>query len=258
MRNRPGFSVIIPVYNGEACIADAINSCLSQTVLPVEIIIVDDASSDATQRVVQGFNNPLVHYFRNEKNCGPSFSRNVGIRKASAEWIMFLDSDDAFHPEKIEIIGAYIQHNEAVKAIGHSFSIGIASSAPIPARLPDARKITAKKILFSNPVVTPALAVARTNDIFFNEEMAYAEDHDFILRTAERYGLWYTVLALCSLGRTPLSPGGISSNGWKMRKGEIKMYMDYAIRNHRYLSMPFLVLFSLMKHLRRAFLSPRK
>jgi teichuronic acid biosynthesis glycosyltransferase TuaG len=61
-------------------------------------------------------------------------------------------------------------------------------------------------------------------------------------------GLWFLDLPLCSLQRMPLTEGGISSNKWKMRKGEMKMYIDYCKRNNWYAAVPFLLLFSLLKH----------
>lgn len=248
------FAIIIPVYNGEVFIAKALESCLRQTVLPCEIIVVDDASTDETAAIVKSFNSPLIKYVQNEKNSGPSLSRNRGMRMASADWFLFLDADDVFHPKKIEIIGHCINKNESICAIGHSFAVmgpgNEVADLSIDA-LPEITRFSPGEVLRRNPVVTPALAVKAANHIFFNEEMSYAEDHDFILRTAEQFGLSYLDLPLCSLRRMPLTAGGLSSNKWKMRKGEMRMYIDYCKRNKWYPAIPFLLLFSIVKHVRQ-------
>lgn len=246
------YAVIIPVYNGEAFVAKAIESCLQQTMLPDEIVVIDDASKDDTISIVQSFNSPLIKLEQNKKNSGPSFSRNRGMQLADADWILFLDADDVFHPEKIKIIDGYIRNNTGVKAIGHSFDVGLLNEKKIFSQpFPQAKQITVREVLLKNPVVTPALCVHAQNRISFNEQMSYAEDHDFILRTTEQFGLWFVNLPLCSLQRLPLTGGGISSNKWKMRKGEMKMYIDYCKRHKAYPAMPFLLLFSLMKHARQ-------
>jgi teichuronic acid biosynthesis glycosyltransferase TuaG len=255
------FSVVIPVYNGETCIQNAIKSCLQQTLLPNEIIVIDDASNDNTASQVQSLNTDLIRYKKNEQNQGPSFSRNKGIELASGSWILFLDADDMFHPRKIEIVNYYLEQDKNIQAIGHMFAVKenrlFASGDQWMKDLPVLKRITAKDVLLKNPVVTPALAVSANNAIFFNETMAYAEDHDFVLRTAEKFGISYIDLPLCTLGRPPLTAGGISSHKWKMRKGEMKMYIDYCKRNKWYLLIPFLLLFSLIKHIQKLFVLPK-
>lgn len=242
------YSVVIPVYNGRHFIAKAIESCLGQTMLPDEIIVIDDASTDETVSIVQSFQSPLIKIERNQKNRGPSFSRNKGMKLAESDWILFLDADDLFHPEKIRIVDDCIRSNGKIRAFGHSYNIAGLGGAHLGESVPIPERITLWQVLLKNPVVTPALCVRAGNDILFNEAMGYAEDHDFILRTAEQYGLWFIDLPLCVLQRAPLTGGGISSHKWKMRKGEMKMYMNYGKRNNRYLLIPFLLFFSLMKH----------
>ena len=249
----PGFAVIIPVYNGGAYIQRAIESCLQQTFLPDEIIVIDDASSDNTVDIIHSLSSPLIRYERNEKNSGPSFSRNRGMQLSSAQWILFLDADDIFHPQKIEIISYHVAQHTEIRAIGHSFDIICNNPFAITSgwkQLP-LQKISVNNVLFKNPAVTPSLAVYSENRVLFNEAMVYAEDHDFILRTTEQFGMWYVGLPLCSLQRLPLTPGGISDNKWKMRKGEMSMYSDYCKRHKKYFAIPFLLAFSLLKHIKQ-------
>lgn len=248
------FSVIIPVYNGSAFIAKAIGSCLKQTLQPVEVIVIDDASDDGTAEIVQAIDSSLIVYHRNASNLGPSASRNIGIAMAGGDWICFLDADDIFHPQKLEVIAYFIKQNKDIRALGHGFRHGADMAWDLGTEWRSAYVTSKSKaqVLVSNPVVTPALAVSAQNGILFNSHMFYAEDFDFVLRTAELLGLWHVDLPLTSLLRMPLTPGGLSADRWKMRKGEINSYIGYCKRNHQRLLMPFLVAFSLLKHVKNA------
>lgn len=94
-------SVIIPTYNREKTIERAINSVLKQTYENIEIIVVDDASTDNTESVVRTISDPRLKYIKVEKNRGACNARNVGIDNAKGEYIAFQDSDDVWHSDKI-------------------------------------------------------------------------------------------------------------------------------------------------------------
>lgn len=222
--------------------------------MPEKVIVVDDASTDETAGVVTNVLSGLIQYVRNEQNRGPAYSRNRGMQLATSSWIAFLDADDVFHPDKLKLIRYCIEAQPAIRAMGHAFSLEgqkiMEPRSPGREELPPLIHYTAKQVLFRNPAVTPSLVVAAGNRIRFDEQLLLAEDHDFILRTAEKFGLYYLPLPLCSLPRLPLTPGGISGNAWKMRIGEMRMYISYCKRNGHYLFLPFLLLFSLLKHIR--------
>ena len=91
---------VIPAYNAERCIADAIQSVLDQTYEISEIVVVDDGSSDRTAEIAAGFLKARVI---RQPNGGPGAARNTGINHCSAEWIAFLDSDDVWAPRKTAI-----------------------------------------------------------------------------------------------------------------------------------------------------------
>jgi glycosyltransferase involved in cell wall biosynthesis len=99
-------SVIIPAYNAGRYVAHAIASCLAQTVPPLEIIVVDDGSSDDTAEVVERF-GPPVRVIR-KPNGGPASARNRGVAEAKGEWIALLDADDWWLPTKLERQMAFI------------------------------------------------------------------------------------------------------------------------------------------------------
>ena len=106
---------IIPVYNGERFVADAIRCVLEQTAPPTEVIVVDDGSTDSTASVVRSF-GASIQYLR-QVNQGPAEARNAGIRVATGEMIAFLDADDLWHPDKQERQLARMLENPALDVI---------------------------------------------------------------------------------------------------------------------------------------------
>ncbi len=96
----PQVSVIIPTYNRAHLVGDAIQSALNQIFSDLEIIVVDDGSTDNTTEVVQRFHDPRIKYLRRE-NGGPAAARNTGLAIASGAYISFLDSDDLLLPETL-------------------------------------------------------------------------------------------------------------------------------------------------------------
>lgn len=92
-------SVIIPVYNGERYLAEAIKSVLGQTLPAAEVIVVDDGSTDGSVEIARRF-SPSVRYFR-QINQGPATARNVGVNAAQGQMLAFLDADDLWLPEKL-------------------------------------------------------------------------------------------------------------------------------------------------------------
>lgn len=96
-------SVIIPLYNLENYIERSVNSVLSQTYKNIQIILVDDASTDASQDICKKLSNDeRIVYIRHDKNKGQTVTRNDGLKAASGDWIMFLDGDDTIEPCTIE------------------------------------------------------------------------------------------------------------------------------------------------------------
>ena len=97
----PQVSVVIPTYNRAATVPRAIESVLAQTVSDLEIIVVDDGSTDDTARVLEEKFGDRIRY-HSQPNLGASIARNRGIEEAQGEWIAFLDSDDLWEKDKLE------------------------------------------------------------------------------------------------------------------------------------------------------------
>lgn len=99
---KPEVSVIIPAYNCENYIAQALESVFAQTYHNFEIILVDDASTDSTLQIARSFNDQRLKIIANQENRGVSSVRNYGIKQAKGNWIALLDSDDWYAPERLE------------------------------------------------------------------------------------------------------------------------------------------------------------
>jgi len=95
-------SVIVPTYNRADLISETIESILNQTYKNFELIIVDDGSTDNTEKVIRKFKDNRIKYIKTDYSGVPARPRNIGIKKAKGEYIAFLDSDDMWLPEKLE------------------------------------------------------------------------------------------------------------------------------------------------------------
>jgi glycosyltransferase involved in cell wall biosynthesis len=109
----PLVSVIIPTYNRETLILRAIDSVLRQTYQNFELIVVDDKSTDGTQQVLSSIRDPRLRVLRHSTNSGPPATRNTGINAASGEYLAFLDSDDEWLEQKLEVQLAVMREKDA-------------------------------------------------------------------------------------------------------------------------------------------------
>ena len=95
-------SIIIPTYNRANLITRSINSALNQTYNNIEVLIIDDGSTDNTKYEIDKIKDSRIRYIRLRKNKGASFARNIGIKKSFGQYITFQDSDDLYHNDKLE------------------------------------------------------------------------------------------------------------------------------------------------------------
>ena len=106
------YSVVIPVFNAESYLGEAIGSALAQTLPPLEVLVVDDGSTDGSRAVAEGFGG-RVRVFSGP-NAGPSAARNRGVREARGGWVAFLDADDRFEPGYLEAAEAHLASHPGV------------------------------------------------------------------------------------------------------------------------------------------------
>lgn len=183
-------SVIIPAYNAEQYIAKAIESCLCQTYAPHEIIVIDDASTDGTAAVAESFPSP-VSVIRLAENMGVAVARNRGIQAATGDWIAFLDTDDWFLSEKLELQRRCALENQRAVLIYAGWRIisvdGIESLGrftPPTALLP----------MLRFRCNLPLLCILLRRDAFdsvggFDPSLRRCQDWDLWLRVAARYSV---------------------------------------------------------------------
>ena len=107
-------SVVIPTYNSSEKVSRAIDSALLQTFPVFEIIVINDGSSDATEHILSQYLNK-IKYVNLKQNYGVSVARNIGIKKATGNWIAFLDADDSWLPGKLEAQVRLLQSNPSLK-----------------------------------------------------------------------------------------------------------------------------------------------
>lgn len=128
----PFLSIIIPVYNKERFLQKTLQSVLDQTFNDFEIIIVDDGSTDASKLVINQFSDARIHYFHQE-NSGAAAARNLGISKATSDYLAFLDADDYWYPNCLSQFYSMIQNFPAQKIFSSAVEVENARNV-MPAR----------------------------------------------------------------------------------------------------------------------------
>lgn len=120
----PRVSVILPVYNGEKYLTQAIDSVLSQTFTDFELLLLNDGSTDGSETIVQSYNDERIVYVKNERNSGLIFTLNKGIERARGEYIVRMDADDICFPERLDVQSRWLDEHPGIAVVA-SFSINI-------------------------------------------------------------------------------------------------------------------------------------
>ena len=118
-------SVVMPVYNGEKYLAEAIESILAQTFSDFELIIVDDGSTDGSGEIIRSYEkrDKRIRVIQHESNLGVSVARNTGIAAAAGEYVAFTDCDDVSLPRRLEKQTAFLNANPRIGAVGVAANI---------------------------------------------------------------------------------------------------------------------------------------
>ncbi len=183
----PEVSVVIPVYNGEKYIKDAVNSVLNQTFKDFEIIIVNDASTDNTEKVIfDNFKKLIeigkIHYLKNNKNKGRNISGNIGAKKAKGKYLFFLDADDLWKNYHIERNLDILQKENADIVFARP-RIFIDEKGNIKRVSKSKIERDIDKIIFSSKIGFPsATAFNKSSFLFYNPEFKFREDIELFIR----------------------------------------------------------------------------
>ena len=125
MINNPKISIIIPVYNTDKYIEEALDSCVNQTYKNIEIICLDDCSTDNSVEIIKEYakNDGRIKLIENKSNQGPGALRNQGLDISTGDYIMFLDSDDWYEDGLFEKLAKAIEENESINIIEFRFNL---------------------------------------------------------------------------------------------------------------------------------------
>lgn len=181
----PLVSVVMPIYNVEEWIEEAINSILSQSYPNLEFIIVNDGSTDNTVEIVKSFHDDRIIFMDNHENKGNYVRRNEGCKIASGKYICMMDGDDMAFPERIAKQVAIMENDPLLLALGSGLMF---SNGGIDIK-PRGYNLLKVMLLSNNYVLHPSLIV-RTNifqDVgYYNEEYRFSSDYDLVCKIALR------------------------------------------------------------------------
>jgi glycosyltransferase involved in cell wall biosynthesis len=180
----PLVSAIIPTKNRAKMLGRALQSIVNQTYQPLEIIVVDDGSTDQTEAVVKGFKQG-IKYLKNERSKGAGAARNRGVEAANGVFIAGLDDDDEWHPERIEQSVRNYEGRFSCVTSDVTFQYPKRSAVWHKQRI-----ITLDDLLYSNQVGNQVL-VERERLLElggFDEQFKAAQDYDLWVRLCERFG----------------------------------------------------------------------
>ena len=200
-RSKPTVSVIIPTYNCEAYIAETLNSVLNQTFQGLELIVVDDGSTDRTREIVASYSAPVR--LISQTNSGVCAARNFGIREAKGQYICLMDHDDYWFPEKLALQVEEMSRDPETGLVYSTFIWWFPSAEgvfPNPDSFESASGSTGIDDEFSGWIyhlllldcwVLTSSALIRA-EVFekcgaFDESLPYSEDWDLWLRISQEY-----------------------------------------------------------------------
>lgn len=199
----PDVSFVIAAYNAEATLDRAIASAIAQKDVSVEIIVVDDKSSDATLAVARAYPPEIVRVVALASNRGPGGARNAGLDAARGRWIAVLDSDDAVYPGRIAAMIARAEKSDAQIAVDNLLVIGedgVAGDAMFPRQyLEDLREISLASYIAGNIIFESTFNLGYLKPIFqrrfldetrlrYDEKLRIGEDYILLANALARGG----------------------------------------------------------------------
>jgi glycosyltransferase involved in cell wall biosynthesis len=186
----PSVSIVMPVYNAEPYVGEAIRSMLGQRHADFECIVIDDGSTDGTDAVIRGFRDPRIRYLRNDGNRGLVYTLNRGVQEARGRYIARMDGDDISLPERLERQVAYLDGHPEVDLVATVVKLVDAAGNPMGYWKEDREHVTGQSILdflpVNNCIAHPSVMVrAEVLKAFgYLDSQRQAEDYDLWLRLA--------------------------------------------------------------------------
>lgn len=190
----PKVSVVIPSYNRAGTLSRSVTSVLAQTEGDFELIVVDDGSTDNTPSLISSLRDPRIRWEHHIRNRGPAAARNTGVSAAKGKWIAFLDSDDEWLPEKLELQLAHISER-APEAWGVCCGLYLREKGygSVKTLIPPSPSHWHKHLLLGcnlGPGTTLMVARQAFDEIgFLDEKFRRFEDWEWLLRFVKRFPL---------------------------------------------------------------------
>jgi glycosyltransferase involved in cell wall biosynthesis len=186
-------SIIIPVYNTEKYIVETIDSVINQTHTNIEIIVIDDGSTDSSKKLIQHIseteNRVQYHY---QTNKGVSSARNLGIEKAKGKYLFFLDADDVWLPDNITLKVNTFKKDKTVDWIFGSIELVDENSNKLNSTLKGSSTDILNSLLTWNGevITTPSTICIKSeiaSNLCFDENLSTAADQDFAIQLAAQF-----------------------------------------------------------------------
>jgi glycosyltransferase involved in cell wall biosynthesis len=176
-------SCIVPVFNGERYLPEALDSILAQSHRPLEIIIVDDGSTDRTPEIARELDGP-VRYLR-QPNAGPATARNTGIDAATGDLVAFLDHDDLWHPDKLaRQVTRFAVRPELDACVTHASNFWISELGKEAERQRDDPRARGVPGFFTSALVVRRPLFERVGR--FDPARRHSDDTDWFLRASDQ------------------------------------------------------------------------
>jgi glycosyltransferase involved in cell wall biosynthesis len=218
-------SVIMPVYNAERTMRKSIESVLHQTMDKLELILIDDASRDGSASIIEGFtrHDPRVKAIRQPANAGVAEARNAGLRAASGTHIALLDSDDWWHPRKLELQLRRMQEDHAM--VSYTAYQRVAEDGRMLSRVNPPARVDHRDMLESNHIGNLTGIYDRSlGDVSFMR-MGH-EDYVFWLDRVRRAGTAVRVDHDEPLAYYLVRNGSLSANKLRAARWQWRIYRD--------------------------------
>jgi glycosyltransferase involved in cell wall biosynthesis len=214
MMNKQAVSVVIPTYNNADYLADAIESVLAQTFRDIEIIVIDDGSTDQTGQVMSAYASRVVYL--HQANHGPSAARNRGITQAQGKYLAFLDADDLYLPDKMSLQVSFLEAHPEIDLVysdGVRFKMSKGKKTTLPLSTsgdvfilrsaPDQYvfHLMTRNIFPIHAALVKRECVVKVNG--FDEMLTAFEDWDLWFRIAEQYRFTFVDGEVVSYRVTP-------------------------------------------------------
>lgn len=253
-------SVVVPCYRCGHTIERALRSIAEQSLLPAEVLVVEDGSGDDTLSLVRGlaekYSEGWIRVIALEKNQGAATARNAGWDEARYPFVAFLDSDDAWHTRKIEIQYTFMSVHSDVAICGHRHYTTNDDGADVEGDANSGGNVTVLSrvaMLLSNRFITPSVMVRRDLQLRFEEGRRHMEDHLLWMQAVCAGNRVVRLEApLARIFKAPYGSRGLSGELWAMELGSLKNYWSLR-RDHciGWAGMLVLMGYSLLKYCRR-------